>query len=207
MAPVVDMSDKHAWDDSLLISSWEDALNEYKGRAEVPQYPPVWQKTGRCIDQGRAERIARVSAARVLPTKPSEAKSSNASRDYGDLMEETEAMSTAAETNGVADRDDASMSNADVVCVTQPQDNSLVQQEPDRSEQQNIDHAQSPSAEAVTAPVGAEPLADAMPQAILGTVKDENLKNIMMSWYYAGYYTGLHAGQQQQAAPKSSAEQ
>lgn len=28
------------------------------------------------------------------------------------------------------------------------------------------------------------------------TVQDENLKNIMMSWYYAGYYTGLHAGQQ-----------
>jgi hypothetical protein len=23
------------------------------------------------------------------------------------------------------------------------------------------------------------------------------MKNIMMSWYYAGYYTGLHAGQQQ----------
>ena len=64
----------------------------------------------------------------MLPTQPSEAKSSNASRDYGDLMEETEAMSTAAETNGVADRDDASMSNADVVCVTQPEDNSLVQQ-------------------------------------------------------------------------------
>lgn len=32
MAPIVDMSDKHAWDDSLLISSWEDALNEYKVR-------------------------------------------------------------------------------------------------------------------------------------------------------------------------------
>jgi hypothetical protein len=28
-------------------------------------------------------------------------------------------------------------------------------------------------------------------------VQDENLKNIMMSWYYAGYYTGLHTGQQQ----------
>lgn len=28
------------------------------------------------------------------------------------------------------------------------------------------------------------------------TVQDESLKNIMMSWYYAGYYTGLHAGQQ-----------
>lgn len=30
MAPIVDMSDKHAWDDSLLISSWDEALNEYK---------------------------------------------------------------------------------------------------------------------------------------------------------------------------------
>ena len=27
-------------------------------------------------------------------------------------------------------------------------------------------------------------------------VKDDSLKNLMMSWYYAGYYTGLHEGQQ-----------
>ena len=29
--------------------------------------------------------------------------------------------------------------------------------------------------------------------------KDEALKNLMMSWYYAGYYTGLYEGQQQQS--------
>ena len=28
-------------------------------------------------------------------------------------------------------------------------------------------------------------------------VKDETLKNLMMSWYYAGYHTGLYEGQQQ----------
>jgi hypothetical protein len=28
------------------------------------------------------------------------------------------------------------------------------------------------------------------------TVQDEGLKNLMMSWYYAGYYTGLLEGQQ-----------
>ena len=28
-------------------------------------------------------------------------------------------------------------------------------------------------------------------------VQDEALKNLMMSWYYAGYYTGLYEGQQQ----------
>lgn len=33
-------------------------------------------------------------------------------------------------------------------------------------------------------------------------VQDENLKRLMMSWYFAGYYTGLYEGQQQ-AQPKT----
>ena len=60
-----------------------------------------------------------------------------------------------------------------------------------------------------------------MPDAILGSgkhthslqrevkayeavVQDEALKNLMMSWYYAGYYTGLYEGQQraQNGIPK-----
>lgn len=28
-------------------------------------------------------------------------------------------------------------------------------------------------------------------------VQNEELKNLMMSWYYAGYYTGLYEGKQQ----------
>ncbi|KAI4135715.1 MAG: hypothetical protein LQ347_000445 [Umbilicaria vellea] len=39
--------------------------------------------------------------------------------------------------------------------------------------------------------------APSMPNAILGRVEDEALKNLMMSWYFAGYYTGLYEGQQQ----------
>ncbi|KAI7197419.1 hypothetical protein KC343_g11283 [Hortaea werneckii] len=35
-----------------------------------------------------------------------------------------------------------------------------------------------------------------MPQALMNNVQDEGLKNMMMSWYYAGYYTGLYEGQQ-----------
>lgn len=34
-------------------------------------------------------------------------------------------------------------------------------------------------------------------------VQDENLKRLMMSWYFAGYYTGLYEGQQQAKHPKS----
>jgi hypothetical protein len=28
-------------------------------------------------------------------------------------------------------------------------------------------------------------------------VQDEGLKNVMMSWYYAGYYSGIYEAQQQ----------
>ncbi|KAI7156010.1 hypothetical protein D0869_11299 [Hortaea werneckii] len=38
--------------------------------------------------------------------------------------------------------------------------------------------------------------ANMMPQALMNSVQDEGLKNMMMSWYYAGYYTGLYEGQQ-----------
>jgi hypothetical protein len=33
-------------------------------------------------------------------------------------------------------------------------------------------------------------------QLTIIAVQDEGLKNLMMSWYYAGYYTGLLEGQQ-----------
>ncbi|KAG5920383.1 hypothetical protein E4U42_006215 [Claviceps africana] len=36
------------------------------------------------------------------------------------------------------------------------------------------------------------------PQALLGSIRDEGLKKLLMSWYYAGYYTGLFEGQQRQ---------
>ncbi|KAL8649521.1 MAG: hypothetical protein Q9226_005545 [Calogaya cf. arnoldii] len=38
---------------------------------------------------------------------------------------------------------------------------------------------------------------------IRAAVQDDGLKNLMMSWYYAGYYTGLYEGRKQSdnAAP------
>jgi len=36
-----------------------------------------------------------------------------------------------------------------------------------------------------------------VPHALMAGIQDESMKNLMMSWYYAGYYTGLHDGQQQ----------
>ncbi|KAL8949453.1 MAG: hypothetical protein Q9222_004440 [Ikaeria aurantiellina] len=36
-----------------------------------------------------------------------------------------------------------------------------------------------------------------MPNLSTLTVQDPDLKNLMMSWYYAGYYTGLYEGRKQ----------
>lgn len=43
---------------------------------------------------------------------------------------------------------------------------------------------------------------------IHAAVQDEGLKNLMMSWYYAGYYTGLYEGRKQSddAAPRASGD-
>ncbi|KAI4223542.1 MAG: hypothetical protein LQ349_007411 [Xanthoria aureola] len=43
---------------------------------------------------------------------------------------------------------------------------------------------------------------------IHAAVEDDGLKNLMMSWYYAGYYTGLYEGRKQSddAAPRPSGD-
>ena len=38
---------------------------------------------------------------------------------------------------------------------------------------------------------------DYAPMLILDSVNNDAIKNLMLSWYWAGYYTGLHEGQQQ----------
>lgn len=42
---------------------------------------------------------------------------------------------------------------------------------------------------------GAPSLAPPPPPHLVGSVQDECLKNLLMSWYYAGYYTGLYEGE------------
>ncbi|KAI9785706.1 MAG: hypothetical protein M1839_008723 [Geoglossum umbratile] len=44
-----------------------------------------------------------------------------------------------------------------------------------------------------------------LPQNLVGEVQDDALKNLMMSWYWAGYYTGLNEGLNQ-AKQKTGAQ-
>lgn len=51
-------------------------------------------------------------------------------------------------------------------------------------------------------------LAPPLPPHLVGSVHDEGVKNLLMSWYYAGYYTGLYEGEKkgQQMAKQSDSQ-
>ncbi|KAI8934022.1 hypothetical protein NX059_008790 [Plenodomus lindquistii] len=167
MSPGIDMGDANAWDDSLLINSWDDAVAEYK------KYHSI-HKSGKKLEDVLTEE--ELKELRV---------------DHADLIDAVDTPLGSAMSS-----DNAEEEGADMDLESSEEDHGAghirPQQEPKPTQpQQN----QSP---AIAAPILQNGnLGASIPQALLGSVQDENLKNIMMSWYYAGYYTGLHAGQQQ----------
>jgi hypothetical protein len=103
-------------------------------------------------------------------------------KEHGDLVEDAKTVSEPA-LDATAEEEAPAMLEAD-----------------DKAgEEQSTKAAETPG-ESHNAPQLA-----AIPQAMLGTVQDENLKNLMMSWYYSGYYTGLYEGQHKAAAAAAAA--
>ncbi|KAF1960216.1 hypothetical protein CC80DRAFT_438824 [Byssothecium circinans] len=165
MAPSISLDDRSAWDDSALINSWDEAVSEYE------KYHSIHRSGKRLED--------------VL----SEVELTRLQEEHGEVMEVAETRCSVADRNNHTDHKDAAMpqksTNGDKVNATS---------DVHAQEQAGSGH-QEYTRPAETATLQDNPLAASMPQALLGTVQDENLKNLMMSWYYAGYYTGLHTGQ------------
>ncbi|KAH7094838.1 hypothetical protein FB567DRAFT_14829 [Paraphoma chrysanthemicola] len=174
MAPGIDMSDKNAWDDSLLMNSWNDAVKEYERFHSI-------HKSGKRLEDVLSEEELR-----------------ELREDYGDDLEVETPSGVAAETNGDVDQGDTEMTHVETNGVEHADQSKAQQQEAKLSEHQH-------STAGTPVQQDGNP-ASTVPQALLGTVQDENLKNIMMSWYYAGYYTGLYTGQQQQPKEAPSKE-
>ncbi|KAF2635090.1 hypothetical protein P280DRAFT_412295 [Massarina eburnea CBS 473.64] len=159
MAPGISLDDRSAWDDSALINSWDDAVNEYE------KYHSIQRSGKRLEDVLGQEELGQLR------------------EEHGDVMEDAQTRSSVADRNNHADHEKAA----------QPQKST------NGNDVNGINEAHAEE-QAVSGPVETgmhEPIAGSMPQALLGTVQDEKLRNLMMSWYYAGYYTGLHTGQQQ----------
>ncbi|KAF4982134.1 hypothetical protein FZEAL_2194 [Fusarium zealandicum] len=157
------LSHEEVWDDSALIDSWNEALQEYK------KYHSIHARGG---------------SVRDLETKSQTKTKQEASSSQPEDVQAKEPDEESASA-----REDPINENACALffmsCVTD------ITQEPTASRNES----------GVPAPQGLP----AFPvQTVLGSVQDESLKKLLMSWYYAGYYTGLYEGQQQTPKPRES---
>ncbi|KAF2471579.1 uncharacterized protein BDR25DRAFT_342309 [Lindgomyces ingoldianus] len=168
MAPGISIDDRNAWDDTSLVDDWNEVVAEYQ------KYHSIQAQGKRLEDVLSKDELAELR------------------QDYEDLMGEEETRSNNADANTKADHEPAGRPTEDTNddgCLGQ---DAIQAEEPKSSG--NREESRTAESSAPVHDVATNP---AMPQAILGTVQDENLKNLMMSWYYAGYYTGLYVGQQQ----------
>ncbi|KAL1861620.1 hypothetical protein Daus18300_008736 [Diaporthe australafricana] len=144
----IEMAHDDVWDDSALIRSWDEALDEYKdAKPETNdthhQSEPVWSSAALTSDQNTPSN------------QPAQ-----------DRQEQITAGSTGNATEDGMNDGVASSSRHD-------------------GRHAGEGHGESAGGNKMPPP-----------QVLLGSVQDEGLKRLLMSWYYAGYYTGLYEGKQ-----------
>ncbi|RJE25539.1 hypothetical protein PHISCL_02151 [Aspergillus sclerotialis] len=150
------LTHEEIWDDSALVRSWDEAVEEYKLYHSI---------------HAKGENVE-------------------------DVLREAQASEPAdQEING----DDYMETEADAPGVDSTVD---ISQQAEAETESNIQPAQEPEGDSqipAMNPVGA----GTIPQPALDKIQDEGLKNLMMSWYFAGYYTGLYEGQQRATQNKN----
>ncbi|KAF2266608.1 hypothetical protein CC78DRAFT_531414 [Lojkania enalia] len=167
MAPIISLEDKNIWDDTALIKSWDEAVAEYK------RYHSI-QAEGKRLEEALSEEELK-----------------QLREDYGDLVGESEPRSNDTVSKNTTNQEQVNEFQEMPNGGGPIEDVTRAVGEPSTSESQ-----EQQSASRAPEPRHDEAPAAVMPQALLGTVQDGNLRNVMMAWYYAGYYTGLQAGQQ-----------
>ncbi|TGO40366.1 hypothetical protein BHYA_0038g00400 [Botrytis hyacinthi] len=173
MASQNNASHAEVWDDSTLVDSWNEALQEY----EVKNLNAI-------IIHARGEKVEDVLNA-----------FENQSNGLQVCLLPTVITSLTFRRGGETNEDNGKV-------VEEPLEENVDMQ----SEFEQIDDhthtANEPKVDNKPAPKAAKSgssssKAPILPPQLIGQVHDENLKNLLMSWYYAGYYTGLYEGQQQ----------
>ncbi|KAI1136615.1 hypothetical protein F5Y05DRAFT_390347 [Hypoxylon sp. FL0543] len=141
-----ELTHNEIWDDSALVNSWNDALEEYK------KYHSIHRHGG----------------------------------NVEDLLKSNQTTSDAK--NGTAE------------ARKEPSPQHLKTESEMRGENTNGEREDGTSTTQHSHPLGGGP----GPEGLLGSVHDEGLKRLLMSWYYAGYYTGLYEGQRNSTQGRES---
>ncbi|KAH8596495.1 hypothetical protein B0O99DRAFT_118594 [Bisporella sp. PMI_857] len=151
------------WDDSMLVNSWNDALEEYK------QYHSI---------QAQGENVEDV-------LKAYEEGNDEIHHDHDVIVNDDSSQLDTSKTNLHAKH---SLANGTVDHTTSKEGPQVEIRQRNSSGIPGSKHSTGL----------------AVPQHLIGQVHDEGLKNLLMSWYYAGYYTGLYEGRQESATSKDA---
>ncbi|KAL2863091.1 uncharacterized protein BJX67DRAFT_385066 [Aspergillus lucknowensis] len=146
------LTQEEIWDDSALVQSWDEAVEEYK------LYHSIHAKGE------NVEDVLREAEAAAEAEAEAGAAGSWAQVEKDDDMVDAEPTAATAETH-----------------VPQTANGSPPQYDQSTKEESTA---------------WAAPQAPPMPHPVFPKGQDEGLKNLMMAWYYAGYYTALYEEQQ-----------
>ncbi|KAI0872453.1 hypothetical protein GGS24DRAFT_502779 [Hypoxylon argillaceum] len=145
------LSHDEIWDDSALIDSWDQALEEYK------KYHSIHRNGGNVND--------------LLKPKIEDISDAKQNLDEIDESSNHGRLETASEMK-----------------------------------EEKLDHGHGARNAAVQHGQPRVPGAPPAPAGLLGTVRDEGLKQLLMSWYYAGYYTGYYEGKRDSPQNQNTSE-
>ncbi|MCJ1315269.1 hypothetical protein MMC15_000585 [Xylographa vitiligo] len=168
------LSLEEIWDDSALIQSWDDALEEYKLYHSI---------------HARGERVEDVLLATQGEDQPM-------TSDHSLLVDEvTTQPNYRPGDEFLEDRElegtEVAMSNARQPDIEHQETPSTKPRVPIRPSETDIPELTQNSPELTQN-------SSSIPQGVIGaSTLAEAQKNLMMSWYWAGYYTGFYEGQKQ----------
>ncbi|KAF3491968.1 uncharacterized protein GIQ15_01485 [Arthroderma uncinatum] len=168
------LTQEEIWDDSALIESWEEAAEEYKLYHSI---------------QAKGQKVEDVLR---------EAEASNGNEDVMQV-EHITGIEAVAEDHAV------NLSETVIVEESEGKEKYTGGQPVDHSQDNAIPDAVAEDSQPAAGGPASGSFAS-MPQMVINgapnppNIQDEALKNLMMSWYFAGYYTGLYEGQQRAGA-------
>jgi len=174
------LSHTDIWDDSALVNSWNDAVEEYK------YYHSLYAR-GEKIEDVLAAADAAGNEYQVdvtsnpLPVNGNNKVPEEVANETVEKMEEDE----------IPNSDAAGLDGTDLQGQGSKSQNKLLQRDPVSKTKPGEGEGEVGGTSSAAAAVPGPP---AIPQHLIGTVQDEGLKSLLMSWYYAGYYTGLYEG-------------
>jgi len=165
-----DLSQKEIWDDSALVDSWNEAYDEYKLYHSI---------------HAKGENVKEVIAAYEAAEAAEEAKGQaggggvNGSAGSGKMAD-----ATAAEPSEDGEIEDSSRMETEQPVFVGPH--------------LPADAVNGTAQAVLPETPGQEADVRGIPQAVLPfSTQDPAIKNLLMSWYWSGFYTGLYEGQKQ----------